>query len=287
MKTLSDDVVDTFDPPSGIAHVKEEQYLLVHDTKNRDPEGPRFSTYDELTGEVRVLPVDWNGREVSNDLEAIVKIDQNHYLAAEGARYGTHKPQLFFLEKTDDAIKVLNASPLPDSLPYDIEGLALHSVDQGEFQVLLGGRGGKGHNGRLHWASLNSDNGTLDWNSAAGLNGIEVESPVELGDSQRPIADLHLGPNGNLWAVATTDPGDDGPFDSLLYRLGELSNDSDSPVKLTRDKAVVLDDLKIEALASSGQVGAQFLVGADNENIGGVYMTTLDYEKLLRKRTEA
>ena len=267
--------VDRFDPPSGMARLQDDQFLVVHDTKSNDLEGPRLSLYGEAEGTLQRVDVDWSRTGLPSDLEAITKLDADEdlFLAVEGSRYRGHTPQLFLLQNTENGIAALDKVGLPE-LPFDIEGLAVDHYGRNKTRVMLGGRGGDGQPGRLHWADYDRPGHTLQWNSKAGLEGVPVTLPSFLGQSQRSISDLLLDESGQLWASATTDPGDEGPFDSLVYRVGLQTSDAEVPIRLTEDRAMKVDTLKVEAVASSPFLEHAFLLGADNEASGGLYALT-------------
>lgn len=92
----------------------------------------------------------------------------------------------------------------------------------------------------------------------------------------RAIVALEVDAEGRVYAVATLDPeeispeSDNGPFRSIVYRLGRLEGDG---VVLDREPVVlaVLDGLKVESLAIREQDGKrQLFVGTDDENYGGI-----------------
>ena len=46
---------------------------------------------------------------------------------------------------------------------------------------------------------------------------------LEQMPEKRNIADLVFDESGNLWSSATSDPGNDGPFETRIFRIGKIS----------------------------------------------------------------
>jgi hypothetical protein len=78
-----------------------------------------------------------------------------------------------------------------------------------------------------------------------------------------------------LWAVATADAGDMGPFRSVVYRLGAVQPHKDHPVALHREPEVawIVDGLKIESLSgpAAGVEGSVLSFGTEDEDLGGTW----------------
>ena len=82
---------------------------------------------------------------------------------------------------------------------------------------------------------------------------------------KRNIADLVFDASGVLWSAATSDPGDDGPFETRIYKIGQISR-SGVFSKFQSPKAIKgFSDQKVEAMTnfSSG-----LILMTDNENFG-------------------
>ncbi|HRZ07570.1 MAG TPA: hypothetical protein P5102_15770 [Candidatus Competibacteraceae bacterium] len=101
--------------------------------------------------------------------------------------------------------------------------------------LLLGERGGSASypQGRLYWGVFDPAVGTLFW-PPAGQAGVAVNPPGPWLNprEKRVIADLYLDANGVLWAVASEDGGDQGPFRSVVYRATTVRLDRDPPVAI-------------------------------------------------------
>lgn len=259
---------------SGLARAGRHEHLTVHDTKG--PDGLKLSSFNSNSLEVEQVHVDWSRTGTPADLEAVadLKGQPGEFLAVEGSKY-SGAPKLFLLEYAEGEARGVKRFEVPD-LPYEVEGMVTQAQPDGDVLVVLGGRGdGKTQEGRLHWGLYDPEEQSLEW-SAEGLKGLPVRMPEHLGSNERPISDLHLTAQGDLWAAGCTDNGDEGPFESLVYRVGRLDGSAHNPITLTLDHPHHVPGEKIEALdANAGQDGGRFLFGTDNEAFGGALQSLL------------
>ena len=87
---------------------------------------------------------------------------------------------------------------------------------------------------------------------------------------------MDIDSDGQIYIAATLDPKeslptpDNGPFRSVIYRIGGINGDD---ILLDADPHVtaVLDGLKVESLAVREHEGKRTIfVGTDDENYGGI-----------------
>ena len=92
---------------------------------------------------------------------------------------------------------------------------------------------------------------------------------------KRNIADLALKTDGSLWCSATSDPGDDGPFSTFIYELGQFSHaGAFTPTHPDLLKAIMtFDGQKVEAMIFQKD---KLVLMTDNENFGST-MNTIEY----------
>ncbi len=283
---------------SGMAQAGPNRYLVVHDTKgHRD--GPRLGIV-EVTGQgLHYSPVsieDWkhpDGR--SSDLESACGLPglpglPNEFLLAESGTWDGQYGRLFHLRLDGQRGEILRAYPLPilqgrgpDAEGDNYEGLACAPLEGGRVLLLLGERGGSSvyPTGVLRTGELNLATGDLQWREA-GRAGLPITAPggwpVAPDGSEvtpRAISDLYVDSDGTLWAVATADAGDLGPFRSIIYPLGTLTSGPDPGVALKRAPAAtwVVEGLKVEALAGPAAIlpGSALSLGTEDEDLGGVW----------------
>ena len=247
---------------SGLAPHSTGRSIAVKDTKMED-DSKRVILLDNQSGQVDELDIDWSKTGRARDLEAIAPgPNQGDYLAVEGSSFGDFKARLFELKVGDKQGQAVKSHVLPD-FGQEVEGLHRHQHSDGSQTVIFGGRGDDSGKSKLFWGKLSQEGLSF---TDEGLKGREVQSP-QLGPGQRSISELSLHSNGELWAAATIDEGDTGPFQSQLYSLGRLNMNSGQPELQTGPSdPVPVPGTKVEALAFHQD---QLLVGSDNELLGG------------------
>jgi hypothetical protein len=131
----------------------------------------------------------------------------------------------------------------------------------------------------LFWARF--DPSTIDLNSV-GSREITVPYPTPLGcrGDMRPISDIKIAPNGELFILSAYDSNDDkGPYNSALYSAGKFSIDSDNKIAFVKTAlgAPIArfdnEDKKAEALELLPDGG--FAVATDDEGEKGAFFTTI------------
>jgi hypothetical protein len=276
---------------SGMAQLGPNSYLVVHDAKAHD-DGSRLGVLEVTSSSgLRYSPVeivDWkdpDGR--SNDLESACALPQKpgEFLVAESGYWKGRHGRLFHVRVTDGKAQVLGAFRLPfradssgEPMQDNFEGMACVNRGTERFLVLLGERGGGAlyRPGTILWGVLDLGQGSLDWANAGG-SSLPVSAPGTwpAGAPKRDIADLYVQSDGVIWAAATADGGDNGPFRSLIYKVGTISGDPLEPVDIIKTPAVswILDGMKVEALAAPAQAtrGSVLSIGTEDENLGGVW----------------
>lgn len=265
----------------------EGRLLVVHDTKVGSG-GPRIGVLRVRKNgppTYRQAVVDWSaaGGE-SNDLEAIVPLPgrRNEFLALESGYYREQYGRLIRLRAQGDSDGVFRVATISAwKLPTDtvsLEGLACVERGDGKYLVIVGERGGdvsaEKTSGKLRWTDIDIDRpGRLTF-------GEKNEMPVRFPTSGwanpksvRGCADLHLDAAGDLWCVAAEDPGDAGPFRSVIFRLATVDAKRDTPVRAV-EKCVAhwtFDGAKIEALAAPLSGVGVMSIATDDENYGALW----------------
>lgn len=270
------DPVDQFQPHvdsdlpdlSGFAR-QNGRFLAVTDAKAESPQ-VRLGWVDPQNGSFRGLGSEWGDHRPARDLEAVTAVQgqPGRFLAVEGSSWEGQSNRLFQLSVDDTGSQVERAYELPP-LPQEIEGLVELPLQQPHRRlVILGGRGGEqGEPGKLYWGVLDQHQGSLTF-SAPGLEGTEVQAP-QLGTGlQRHISELELQPDGSLWASTTADEGDYGPFESAVYRVGQIQADEIQPLhaRTNEPEAARISGTKVEGFATHER---GWITGADNEKLGG------------------
>ena len=285
-----------FGPPpgigySGMAQIGPDDYLVVHNTKagQSDPRLGIIRVKPDEPLEYAPLIVDnWvHPQGPANDLESACALPgrPGELLIAESGYQKNFYGRIFHLDIRGTTLRVLSVLPLPRLSDSDkdwerdnYEGLACAARGDGKILLILGERGGSSRypNGFLRWGVFDPTHGTVDWPDAGKAGRMLIApGPWNNRQSKRDIADLYLDGQGNLWAAASEDAGDEGPFRSVIYRAATVQADTANPIQLSKTQrpSWVLDGLKVEALAGPpDSVSSAFLSFASkDERLGGVW----------------
>ncbi len=276
---------------SGMAKLGANRYLVVHDTKaHRDDARIGIVTVGGENGPLyRPLAVrDWldpDGR--SSDLESacVLPDRDDEALVAESGLWEGRFGRIFHIKVGTDNAEVLHVFKIPDLddngselVGDNYEGMACMTDSRGRILVILGERGGTRHNpnGSLHWATFDPSGGVLSW-SPNGTAGVSVSAPgawVSI-ETKRDIAALHLDEEGILWAVASEDAGDNGPFRSIIYAVASVDVGASLPIRATSAPSPTwtLDGFKVESIAAPPDelFFAELSFATEDENFGGVW----------------
>lgn len=193
------------------------ELLVCHDSKRSGQPRVGLVAIDP-GGRTTYRPLRWpSGSPEPFDLEAVAAIP--------GAP-GEH----LLLTSTGEVIRlaVVGGRPevrarfaLPDVKPrHNFEGFALLRAADGRLIAAWADRGDGSRPGTLF-------RGVFDpaANRLTQTGHDEVRLPWPKGGNARTFGDLWIDPAGVVWAVATEDPGDAGPFKSAVYIIGTLHPD--------------------------------------------------------------
>lgn len=200
--------------------------------------------------------------------------------------------------------KILTAYGLPahkysaDKKKGDqFEGLACAKKGKGKIYVLIGERGGPRELGKtmtppfkgfLKWAVLDQKARTMSgWSLVK--DQVTSTDPAPLADVHSPRADSFwtgsekprdIGAlticDGKVWASATQDEGNDGPFRSIIYHVANFSPGQVPPFQLVNDRSgdQEIPGHKVEGLQGTLVAGqCTFVAVTDDENKGGTFLT--------------
>ena len=253
--------------PAGPEKLWAGQFLVVHDNKN--PGEPRVASVRiPMKSGVAYTPLPWPGDvEPPVDLEAICAVPgtPGSFLAMTSAGRLLHLR--YEGAAAERPLDVLHESMLPGlKKEPNLEGFAVQSLG-GKQVAVWADRGDGEQPGVLYWGLYDP---VADVVSLHGKTKISV--PYPRGQFTRHLADVKVDEGGVVWATSSVDPGDQGPYESVLYALGALHlggeqvsfQENPSPVRLwhTRRKVEALE------LVPDGSGGGVYF-GADDEAAGG------------------
>ncbi len=247
---------------------KQTQYLAVHD--NKQPGEPRLTI---ITDEVGRAPhyesVAWPDSNPPVDAEAISALpgSDNSFVVMSSSGKMFHI-KLDLTAKTVRVVQNFSFPYIPAGSNY--EGLTFQKVN-GNLLAIWGHRGQDSKPGVIYWGIFDPSNYTF---SSTGSDTIKAPWP---GDGIRHISDMRLDPLGVLYIVASSDLGDDGPFQSAFYVAGLFST-WDKEVMFRKNRVMhrfmKFDYHKIEAMEFVPGPDGGIIFGSDDENMGGWIYTT-------------
>jgi hypothetical protein len=263
---------------SGLAWVKDDLFIGVHDAKRNAEKyhWPRISLVRLPKSEIE--GVGWHPLEVefpgpegpSSDLESASPIPGGKgFLFAESGQEGEGARRIFFAEYHDEKLTISSQVPWP--VPVEnVEAIEVCQV--GEQLVFLYAERADGlPTTRLRWAPLSLNPFTF-----GAFNELTYEAVDPTGQGARPIVALATDSDGFIYSVSAFDSGiDDGPFRSVVWRIGRMTSDEKGMpwVELGEgERLATLDGLKVESIAvrESEDGGKQVYVGTDDEHYGGI-----------------
>jgi len=253
---------------SGISPTSDtNKYLVVHDNKKK---GQLRVGLINLAADSLYEGLKWPGETLPIDLEALSNIPglQNEYIAM-GSWGFCYWIKLDLQSNTLDLIKEFR---IPDSGPP----LNLES-----FLIIR-----KNNNTYATWAHRGSDNeeSILFWGSISLFDdniNISVEDSVFINlpwpiKSKRHMSDMDIDDNNAIWTSATSDPGDDGPYQSAIYKIGNFEISKEKlyfNISDTFPKKFVFNNNKVEALTINGN---KIIFATDDENLGAAINFSVD-----------
>ena len=242
---------------SGVAQF-EKGFLVVHDNKKKSQ--PRISYLDKS---LRLRKLVWPEPKLPYDLEALHKMPgfKNKFISMES----TGKAYIFYVDPFNLRIEIVQNFTLPGiSNKMNLEGLAIYSSAQGPI-FIYGDRGSNKRSSTLITALYDPSNHNIYEGSK-----FEVDLPIP-AKSKRNIADLTIDINGGVWTAATSDPGNNGPFKTAIYQIGQMNNtgtfDFNHPSLLK--PLMIIENQKVEAMIFDN---GDLILMTDNENFGATFL---------------
>ncbi len=276
---------------SGMEQLSDSSYIVVYDVK-KHKDGIRLGWITITKESIDILPIEvksWGEDGNATDLESICAVPgkNNEFLVAESGNWQGELGRIFHLQVdfTKRTAKVIGTLKYPflHRNDFGIEGdqyEAMHCLpfSKNERIIILGERGGSDFSpsGVIRWGLWDMKKGALAI-EGAGLKGISVNAPGHWTDAKtkRSITDMYVDQNGTIWASASEDQGDAGPFYSVIYPLGKINpTNADLPVTILDFLSVGREvyGLKIEALSGPIKgINCTHTFGTEDEMYGGVF----------------
>ena len=227
-------------------------WLVVHDNKKINQ--PRVSL---LSKNNQLKDLTWPHSSLPYDLEAIHSIPNygNQYVVMES----TGKCYRIIVNPDTEEIRIKGEFKLPGlSESMNLEGFALIE-NNGILKVFYGDRGSDSRPSTLFFADYNVQ---LDEVTVVRSYSFSLLEPMS---DKRNIADLVFDKKGNLWSAATSDPSNDGPFETRLFRVGKMSKEGSFSITRPMKSSKTFENEKVEAITT---YKSGILLLTDNENLG-------------------
>lgn len=254
-------------PVSGLACLPDGSFLAVTDVKN-DPSRPApFPPVLRLrAGEKRLtwepVAVPWPDPDgAPSDLESVAAVPgTDSFLIVESGFFQGRFGRIFRISSGGDLLGFTTLTKPVEN----IEGTAVARV--GDRLIFLDAeRGENAAATAIRWYDL-----TLDPLRLGEPRSVELRLPEPAGPKHRHVSDLAVDAAGRLFTVSDVDPGDLGPFRSIVWEIGRVGEGGVTLLPTPRRVATV-DGFKVEALAAcQGADGkTRLFLGADDEDYGG------------------
>jgi len=251
---------------SGLALVKDGKLsrtlLMVHD--NKRPDDTRCALIKATPGKASYEPLAWpDATPRPVDIEALCSaafLSGGGYLAMT-SNGDISQIRLMPSRKGVEVVRQFAVPGARDDENY--EGLDVQKLGDA-LLVVWGHRGKSASPGVVYWGVMDDEGSEI---AQEGWASLKVPWPE--GGKVRHISDVALEPDGTLFISSASDPGDDGPFDSAVYKAGRFVV-ADGAIRFQEDLEEVhrAEGQKIEALV---RIAGGFAVGTDNENSGSTF----------------
>ncbi|MBU0676626.1 MAG: hypothetical protein KJ626_00785 [Verrucomicrobia bacterium] len=217
-------------------------FVVVHDTKAASDEARMGMLHirDDEPPVYLTVEADWGKKkERPNDFESVCMLQgrPDELLAAESKYHEGGYGRIFHIQmrrgKLTWEARVKGMIPLPEDTD-NLEGMQTIRLDDHRYILLLGERGGSDDKpqGEIRWGTIDLNQKTLSMNGRVSFDAPDW-SPSE---KNRDISELYIDDERGLWIAASDDPGNSGPFRSVIYRAGTVSGDPQNPIQLTEHR---------------------------------------------------
>lgn len=236
------------------------RFLIVHDNK-LEGQGRAAIVTTSRGDRPHYEPLTWEGSPLPADLEALSALPGSKKFLAT-----TSKGEGYIIELATGSVRVQSSFKLEPIPNTNYEGATLQTLG-GKVWLVWGHRGALPEPGKLFWSEFDLDAGK----PVGPVGSRDVGLPWPTAETSRGISDLSIDASGTLFLSASSDFGDDGPFQSVLYVAGVFAVDAgrltfhaSTPVRLWWSS-----NHKVEALELVPGRSGGLVLGTDDENQGG------------------
>ena len=253
-----------------IEHTKQRSvFLVVHDNKKKEQIHATLLTVNGDDSPT-YTPLRWIGEDIPVDLEAASSIpgvsDQFMLFTAAGRVYHVK------LDPKAGQIEIIKSFDVP-SIPKDadFEGFALQKIDD-TLVAVWADRGLTERPATLFSARFDITNGKF-----SDVKWATFRVPYPAADV-RHISDVKVDTSGGVFVTSASDPGNDGPFSSVMYFAGVIRQTTDKSFDFVQSKELTrifrFDYHKVEAFDLIPGADGGIAFGTDDENLGAALLIT-------------
>ena len=224
----------------------------------------------DINADSLYIGLEWPTKTLPMDLEALSDIPglENEYIAM-GSWGFCYWIKLDLQSQTIDLIKEFR---IPGSgPPLNLENLLI--LGEGDnLYVAWAHRGSDHEESILYWGSISLFDEDI---AISVIDSVFINIPWPL-TAKRHMSDMDIDNNNILWTSATSDPGDDGPYKSAIYKIGlfEIVKEKiNFNISQPFTKQFVFEKNKVEALAV---INNKIVFATDDENLGSAINISID-----------
>jgi hypothetical protein len=207
---------------------------------------------------------------VSSDMESACSIPGGKdFLFVESGQEGEQYRRIFHAEYDNGALWISSYTDWPVEI-LNVEATEVCQVGE-KLIFVYAERAEDSSSTQLRWAEISIS--PLVFGEFKEVTYVGVD-PV--GPGARPIVAIDIDSDGFIYIVSAYDPGsDDGPYRSVVWQIGQVTEDGqgNSSVELgLNNRLADLDGLKVESIAvrESSLNGKEIYIGTDDEHFGGI-----------------
>jgi hypothetical protein len=190
--------------------------------------------------------------------------------SGSGERRGAPLRRIFLVDYGDRGLEIVDMVEWPVSLK-NVEGAAVARV--GEQLIFLFAERAEGQGSTaLRWAPM-----TVGPVAFGSFQEVRFTPPNPTGRNARPVTAMDIDDGGRIYVASAVDPStDNGPFRSVIWRIGRIETDGSGRPRVILDELpkqlATVDGLKVEGLAlrQNGDREPDIFFGTDDENYGGI-----------------
>jgi len=245
------------DPTYAISGVAQfyNGYIVVHDNKMKHQ--PRVSFINKKN---KIKQIKWPKNKLPFDLEGVERVpdskDQFIMMESSGICYKV------LIEPKQFSLTILNIFKLPKIKHYmNLEGLSIFKSGS-NYRIVYGDRGSTIRQSVLFIAIYDP---SIDFISEIETYTFDLQEPK---NHRRNIADLTIDNKNILWTSATSDPGDYGPFQTMLYKIGQFNLAGEFTPYIMNSPLFNFSGQKVEAMVF---IEPYLKLMTDNESFGSTF----------------